>query len=260
MATSSNSNKVTVIREKVINFENLEKQGINLHQTVKIQEWEKYFILLDGPTYPQLVREFWNNAFIKEKKANTTPVIETRVLGCSITITPTDIAELIRCSEKGIDIEKYRYNSGLEPSIIRKLYDFSGNKTETKSLKPVANLWYKILVSNFMPKEETGLALTIDKHFLYFIMMKQKINLPLTIFNYMKSCIEISRKGNLDFIPYGRVISELLNQRGIVKKARCSRITDYLAKSWGSPLQTVEEREETSSQSYSSYSPCIIGF
>jgi hypothetical protein len=235
-STSSKPNNLTIIIEKTIDLKKLQAQGFDLLKSITVQGWQKYFALLNGPVYPQLVKELWDNAHIEQNKSNT-GVIKTTVIGCQITITPLLIAQVIGCDEEGIDIEKYKYNSPLTSSVNKQLYDFSDNKAETSSLKPIINLWYKILASNLMPKpEHTRLALNIDKHFLYFLKLRVKINLPITIFNYMKSCIEMSQIGKSGFIPYGRVISELLIHQGIVKKAKCGRLTNCLATSWGSPL------------------------
>ncbi|MCI34883.1 hypothetical protein A2U01_0056104, partial [Trifolium medium] len=60
----------------------------------------------------------------------------------------------IGCPEEGIDIEKYKYNSGLTFNVIKKLYDFSDGQNESTLLKPLVSMWYKILVTNFLPKEK----------------------------------------------------------------------------------------------------------
>jgi hypothetical protein len=198
MVKSKNQNP-TIIKERVINFEELKEQGFNLKASMMKQGWENYFKILDGPIYDHLVQEFWKNACMKNK-ASSVPEIQSMVIGHQVTITLAEIAKAIGCPEEGINIEKYKYNSCLNSNVIKKLYDFHADQNETTSLK-------------------------------------HKISLPLTILNHMKTCIEISKTGKSCFIPYGRVISQLLIQQGIVKKARCNKITEYLDISWANNFQ-----------------------
>jgi len=144
------------------------------------------------------------------------------------------------------------------PKVLRKLYDFSRGRTETKDLKPIVQQLFQIQVSNFMPKEDsyTHPTLTIDMLFLFFLLRKDKINLPLTIFNHMKSCIEQSKQGNIDFIPYGRVITMLITHLEVVKKTRYRHLIKYLAPaSWTSPLKLDEEQRMGMSWSRKTPSP-----
>lgn len=234
------SSKPMIIAEKTFHLQNFRK----IRHIIEEQGWEEYLSSLEGPIYPQLVKEFWKNASIKRKKSHS--FIKSKVIGVPVTITPKCIAKVIKCSEEGIDIEKYLYCNDLRPKVLRKLYDFSGGRTETKDLKPIVQQLFQIQVCNFMPKEGKHPTLTIDRVFLFFLLRKYKINLPLTIFNHMKSCIELSKQGNIDFIPYGRVITMLITHLEVVKKTRYRHLTEYLAPSWTSPLKLDEERMDMS--------------
>ena len=58
---------MTFIAKLIVDFENLAGNGFNLSSDVKSQGWESYFDLFRGPTYPELVKEVWNNAFVLDK-------------------------------------------------------------------------------------------------------------------------------------------------------------------------------------------------
>ena len=72
-------------------------------------------------------------------------------------------------------------------------------------------------MSNLRPREKDLEGLTwYDKHLLLFLTYNIRVNLPLTIFNYLKKMIETSREEKTFLIPYGRVLSELFNRLGMV--------------------------------------------
>ena len=72
-------------------------------------------------------------------------------------------------------------------------------------------------MSNLCPREKQLETLTWDdKHLLLFLTKNISVNLPLTIFDFLKKMIIISREEMNFLIPYGRVISELFSQLRIV--------------------------------------------
>ncbi|MCH88322.1 hypothetical protein A2U01_0009206 [Trifolium medium] len=248
-------NQPKIIKEYTICLEELRSQGFNLQASVQRQGWENYFKMLDGPIYDKLVLEFWKNARVKSKTSGT-PEIKSKVVGHSVTITLSRIATAIGCPEEGIDIEKYKYNSGLTANIIKKLYDFSDGQNETTLLKPLVSMWYKILVTNFLPKEKyINLSLNIDKHFLYFLLMGHKISLPLTFLNHMKACIETSKSGRSSSFPTEES-SHSFSLNMVVKKARCNRLSECLDTSLGPKFQ-VDKQTNNSAEASSSSQPIL---
>ena len=72
-------------------------------------------------------------------------------------------------------------------------------------------------MSNLRPREKQLEMLTWDdKHLLLFFTKNIRVNLPLTIFNFLKEMIIISREEMTFLIPYGRVLSEFFSQLEIV--------------------------------------------
>ncbi|KAI5398766.1 hypothetical protein KIW84_064228 [Lathyrus oleraceus] len=89
------------------------------------------------------------------------------------------------------------------------------------SLLPMVKMWNQQLVPNIQPREEDLDLITYDdKHFLFFFMYRVKVNLPLTILNFMKKIIIASHEGMSFLIPFGRVPYELFVQEGIVKEVQ----------------------------------------
>ena len=50
--------KLKVLCEMLVDFENLKKNGMDLTQEMENQGWENYFKCLYGPIYTFLVKEF----------------------------------------------------------------------------------------------------------------------------------------------------------------------------------------------------------
>ena len=89
-------------------------------------------------------------------------------------------------------------------------------------------------MSNLRPREKQLKTLTWDeKHLLLFLTKNIKANLSLTIFNFLKKMIIISREEMTFLIPYGRVLSELFSQLEIVN-------SDTIEVEWSQNFEYVE--------------------
>lgn len=113
------------------------------------------------------------------------------------------------------------------------------------------NLHVIHIIFNYLSIREVG---CYNKNLLYFILSKVKLRLPLTIFNFIKSKIMASREEMSFFILYGRVLSELFSQEGIVKKVQKSGLTEALVTHWGLKLDVTEsnngQRQKSKSIAY----------
>lgn len=83
-------NKLEVLYELMVDFENLKDNGFNLLSVVDIQGWEKCFDHLQGSVFFHLVREFWIHAktlvfqvtsFIMGKKFVITEKLIAKLIG-----------------------------------------------------------------------------------------------------------------------------------------------------------------------------------
>jgi len=75
----------------------------------------------------------------------------------------------------------------------------------------------KIQNENLLPKGGGGDQPSLDhKVFLHFFLTKQKANVPNYIFKHMIKTLKESQTIKRNWIPYGRLISEILHQGGIL--------------------------------------------
>jgi hypothetical protein len=120
------SSQLRIITEKTIDLHKF----THIHDIIEEQDWEEYLSSLKGPIYPHLVKELWKNASIKRKQSHT--IIRSKVIGVPVTISPKCIAEVIKCSQEGIDIEKCLDCHNLRPKALRKIYDFFWGSNRNK--------------------------------------------------------------------------------------------------------------------------------
>jgi hypothetical protein len=117
-----------VQKETPFNFASMEKYNVNMEAYIKPQKLHSYFHMLNGPTYENLVKDFWlraevydmEAAKVEEKQAverdsslkgktreemGLKPFegmeIRSAVMGIPITITERAIAKACRVSSKG---------------------------------------------------------------------------------------------------------------------------------------------------------------
>lgn len=103
-----------------------------------------------------------------------------------ITITPSLIAYVVMCEEYGIDIEGYITNLSFLKDILSITKD-SGNPSKAYDLTLAENLWYKLIITNFLPRDQNMHLLSMDdKHLMHFFISRVRANIHLTIFKYMK--------------------------------------------------------------------------
>ena len=72
--------------------------GFGLKRTVFQNGGDNFFYMLYGPTYPNLIKDFWVNASIQD--LNLESVILSVVSGVPITIIHTSIANARNCEDE----------------------------------------------------------------------------------------------------------------------------------------------------------------
>ena len=214
-STTLNENIWFVINEKFIDFEDLKDKGFNLSKIIHKRKLNGYFDILHGPIYINLIKEFWLNASVGIF-GHDVDSIQSYVNDSPITITQSLIIKTINCEEEGCCVEHYRFNK-VYSDHLRLIYANYDNLSSHATLLPIGKVLYQLLVSNLCLRDkQLGTLTWDDNHLLLFLTKNIIVNLPLTIFNFLKKMIIISREEMNFHIPYGRVLSELFSQLEIV--------------------------------------------
>lgn len=87
--------KMEVLCELLVDFDNLKRNGIDLTEELENQGWGNYFKRLYGPVYTFLVKEFWRFADYDDH------CIVSYVLGVKIVITENSIVKLLNMETVG---------------------------------------------------------------------------------------------------------------------------------------------------------------
>jgi len=218
--------------ENPVDFLSLAHHACDLRGIYQAQGLMDYFGMLIGPTYLALVRYFWVRAQLYDQKASKLemdekvlidPILEGKtreemglepfrceeirssVLGIPVVISVDTIAGVIRRASEG------RYVFGLKnkkssciPIVNRTLYN-SSTKGKYKDMDMRTKMLLKIQSENFLPKGSGG-----DKPSL------ERANVPKYIFKHLINCLKDSQTIKRNFVPYGRILSEIFHQFGVL--------------------------------------------
>src|ERR1044072_9017621 len=141
--------------------------------------------------------------------------------------------------------------SGAINFLYQQLYnDYSPEKPKkeykVKTLHPELIAWHKIILGCINPRPSNSSADYINtnqKYMLYCLKKHKKLCLPFIIFQYLKHLITKSRtttagqgKKLPHYIPFGRILSDILVENGLVDDPRDAQCTEDLVASNGDTL------------------------
>lgn len=171
-------------------------------------------------------------------------------MGQRIVITEVSIAKLLKMERlrgrriQGIDnkspLIKYQVNKEIFTN-----YDEQRTDYKFKDLHPGLKFWQKIIQTCIHPRPVQNSAdyiNTTQKYILYCVMTKQKICLSFLLFNYLKEMVRRSRttenkKHNaISYIPYGRLLSDIFVENGLVHHLEGANLTDDLSATYSDAL------------------------
>src|ERR1044072_3426245 len=220
-------NNLLCLVEQRIDLVNLFLNDFSLYEDIHSQESEIFFSRLRRPTYPALVKESWKTAECDRGH------IVSHICGKRVNITEKTIGELLCLDHnKGIRICGRNENNDFISNVIDKeiFIDLDPTKPPSEdksiSLVPKLRIWYQILINCINPKPLNLLSENLNadqKYFIYHIKNKDKLCLHAILFLHLKFSIQDSRttadndKEKILYIPFGRIISEILVENGIIE-------------------------------------------
>jgi len=94
----------------------------------------------------------------------------------------------------------------------------SKKKGSYNNLSMEKKMMLKIQNENLLPKGGGSDQPSLEHRvFLHFFLKKEKANVPKYIFKHMVKTLKESQLNNITWIPYGRLISEIFNQGGLLR-------------------------------------------
>jgi hypothetical protein len=236
------------LTEKFVDFESLKLNGIDIKDLFYDQQWGNYFDMLNGFVYYDIVKNFWNKAYVFDKFAVDEEVrklvakdkslkgktraqlrlrpfkgkeIRSNLLGISVLITQEHVAKVLGLDNEGKNVNQYKVKSKYADSIKEDLY-LAGRKDselgKAKLMKSEFNFAFKVFLASIITRE--GGKDTISwphRHFLWFMHRRLKINLAEMLFEHLCWCINESNHKATVTIHHPRLISELIRQTRLIE-------------------------------------------
>nr|ABE88111.1 hypothetical protein MtrDRAFT_AC147431g14v2 [Medicago truncatula] len=243
--------------ENPVDFTSLTHHGCDLVRFYKKQKLMSYFSLLNGPTYEVLVRQFWVRASVfdieaaRQEEAQlilvdptlkgktreemgllsfTGTEIRSNVMGIPVTINEQVIAQAMGMDTSGKyfgeEIPNPRTSSWKE--IVNETIYGSKDAKPYSTLSMEKKLMLKIQNENIFPKgggnDQPSLGHKVFLH--HTITQETTMNVPKYMFKYMINELKKSQMENRKFVPYGRLLSVIFQEGGLLSALKDVGIYD----------------------------------
>lgn len=163
--------------------------------------------------------------------------IRYAVMGVEVTITKSHIAQLIGVTNEGIYVTNTKESSKEAKLIKSSFFLNSEDFGNVKNMHISYRLLFKILIGCLIPKEVSTYKISWDhRHFIWFLVNRQKINLVAYIFNHLREAIKERHKNDKTSVPYVRLLSELFHKSILFETLKEAVATQDLEESFGSFL------------------------
>jgi len=230
--------------ENPVDFLSLAHHGCDLRDIYQAQDLMNYFGMLNGPTYLALVQHFWVRAQLYDLKASKLEMdekvlidpslegkareemdlepfryeeIRSSVLGIPVVISVDTIAGVIRRASEGRFVYGLKNKKSSWIPVVNRTILNSSTKGRYKDLDMRTKMLLKIQNENLLRKGSGGNKPSLDhKVFLHFFLTREKANVPKYIFRHLKKNLEDSQTIKKNFVPYGRLLSEIFHQNGVL--------------------------------------------
>ncbi|XP_050897528.1 uncharacterized protein LOC127104386 [Lathyrus oleraceus] len=244
-----NQDDLKLLVEQITDFDYFSKNGYNLWIFFKVQEWSSFFDMLNGSTYPYLVKDFWAWAEVFDESAAREELellvnrdnslkgktkkearlkefeemeIRSAVMGVDMVITQNKIAKLLRAPNSSKYVVGTKYHSPEADAIKQYLFEEYGNFYSSDfgkvgNMKDNFRLLFKILINCIIPREGSTNQIFWDhKHFIFYLKNEDKINMSSYIFNHICEAIKDSTKLQKKNVLYARLLPELFFQGRLI--------------------------------------------
>jgi hypothetical protein len=226
----------------------LKVNDIDIKDLFYDQQCGNYFDMLNGFIYYDIVRNFWNKAYVFDKFAADEEVrklvaknkslrgktraqlglrpfkgkeIRSNLLGISVLITQEHIAKLLGLDNEGEKVGTYKVNSLHAESVKADLFPAGTKENDfgrAKCMHKKYHFAFKVMLASIIAIEVGKDSISWShKHFIWFMQQRVKINLADTLFEHLCLCIIESHHKTKVSIHHPRLISELIRQTRLMQ-------------------------------------------
>ncbi|PNX99121.1 hypothetical protein L195_g022384 [Trifolium pratense] len=232
------------LSEKIIDFESLSANGFDVKQYFSSQGWDKYFDMLNGPIYPDLLKKFWMKAKVFDKldaKREEIAAIErdpslkgksrkemglldftgvqirTNICGMNMAFSPIRFNALLGLPNSGIELDVFEKDTRYRDVLLHLICVDHKLKGKAKGLTDECRVMFRIILAAICPRlGGTDTISWTHRHLLYFLLTRKKVNLGDYFFERICEAINASKSKRHTTIVYPRLLSDLLHQGHVV--------------------------------------------
>ncbi|PNY02011.1 envelope-like protein, partial [Trifolium pratense] len=236
------------LSEKMVDFDSLQANGFDVKKYFSTQGWDKYFDMLNGPIYPDLLKKFWMKAKVfdkfeaqKEERAAierdpslkgktrkemgllefTGTQIRSNICGLNMAFSPIHFNALLGLPNSGIELDVFEKDTRYRDDLLHLICTDLKLKGKVKGLTDECRVLFKIILAAISPR--VGGTDTISwthRHLLYFLLKGKKVNLGEYFFERICEAIFSSKSQRKTTIVYPRLLSDLLYQGHVVQNLK----------------------------------------
>ncbi|CAJ2652018.1 unnamed protein product [Trifolium pratense] len=240
--------QLTLLPEKMVDFDSLKENGYDVKPYFSAQGWNKYFDMLNGPIYPDLLKKFWmkarvfskyeakqeelaaieRNPSLKGKTRKEMGLLEftgtqirSNICGINLTFSPIHFNALLGLDNSGLVLDDFEKDTRFREELLHRMCIDMKLKGKVKGLTDECRVLFKIILSTISPR--VGGTDTISwphRHLIYFLLTERKVNLGKYFFERICEAIFQSKSQRKTTIVYPRLLSDLLYQGHIVQNLK----------------------------------------
>ena len=198
------ADRVITTRRK-LDFDFLSQEGFQMGEWLKAQGWEK-FCSLDIPTFPRLVKSFFENLRIRPNS------LESVINGVRIVLDEAKLSQILEMPREGSCVLRLEDRlDGLRCVLERE--DVTGiDLVQANQLLVELRLLHHIISRIIFPKTRRFDWVTErDISLIYFLINGVQVNLPYMMILQMSEAM----KKNRACLPYGMVFTLIFREFGV---------------------------------------------
>jgi hypothetical protein len=224
--------------ENPVDFESLRVNGfLEVKELFEKQGMLYYFDILNGPTYTELIKEFWMKASVitrdkynaklrklmKERpelqgkspvemglRPFVTTEVESYVAGFRSSIRLAHIYEALKLSADGLFLKT---SDSVAPDVEQFIYKEKTNPADKLQLTNICKVIYKILIDSILSKlGGTDHVSNLQKLFTYHVDKGNVLDIARIIFVHLADSITSTKP----IIRHGRLLSHMFAQSGLL--------------------------------------------
>ncbi|PNX88526.1 hypothetical protein L195_g044632 [Trifolium pratense] len=229
----------------MVDFNSLKANSYDVEPYFAYQGWNRYFEMLNGPIYPDLLKHFWMKAKIftkyeakqeellaieknprlkgKSRKEMglldfTGTQIRSNICGMNLIFSKVHFNALLGLEDTGLILEKFEKDTRYREDLLHRMFVDFNQKGKVKGITDECRVLFKIIISSICPR--LGGTDTISwphRHPIYFLLTQRKVNLGDYLFERVCEAIFLSKSQRRTSIVHPRLLSDLFFQCRIVK-------------------------------------------